>query len=299
MAGYTPDPRSLERISRLELKARRLVEGIVAGQHRSPFKGFSIEFADHREYVAGDDLRYLDWKVFAKSDKHYIKQYEEETNLDLLVVLDASESMKYGEGETSKWEVAKGLCAALAYLVSLQQDMAGLVLAAGSEAVHVPQGSSRAHLHKVLMALDRASPAGTAQPEAMANLAASHLKRRGIVVWVGDFFAPTEELVKGLRRLGHSGHEVMALQVMHRDEIEFPFTDYTRFDGLEATGQITLQPQSLRAAYRKEAEAFVKDTAKAFARHSAEHQLVITDEPLDAALARLLAQRGARNSQRR
>lgn len=288
------DPKVLDRISRLDLKARLIVEGVVSGQHRSPYKGFSIEFADHREYVLGDDLRHLDWKVFAKSDKHYIKQYEEETNFTAQVLLDASESMNYGDGEQNKWRVAQLVAASMSYLITLQQDMAGLTIFDSADRTILPHGSSRNHLGKICTLLEQAKPeSGTSMLDALSRAAAQQ-GRRGVVLVISDFFDEEEEVVKGLQRLRNKGHEVIALQIMHRDEIEFPFREYTKFEGLEALGDLTVQPQSLRKAYQEEVEIFLNRISRGCRKSGVDYQLIVTDEALDAALAKFLAARTAR-----
>lgn len=291
MAVSNLDPKILERITRLELRAKAIVEGVMTGTHRSPFKGSSIEFSDHREYVVGDDLRHIDWKIFAKSDNYYIKQYEEETNFRAQLLVDASESMLYGEGSENKWNCAQLVAASLAYLVTSSQDMAGLTIFDNEIESQLPMGSSQTHLLKMCALLERAKPAkGTALLK-MLHDSASVLRRRGIVIVISDFFSPEEEVIKGLQALRNKGHEVIALQVMHRDELEFPFKQYTKFEGLEGLGNVTLQPQVLREAYKKEVDLFLETIRKGFRKCGVDYHLIVTDESLDVSLAKFLSAR--------
>lgn len=288
------DPKVIERISRLDLRAKAIVEGIMSGTHRSPFKGFSIEFSDHREYVVGDDLRHIDWKVFAKSDNYYIKQYEEETNYRSQILVDCSESMLYGEGHLNKWYCAQLTAASLAYLITSRQDMAGLTVFDTQSRVMLPMGASQSHLLKICRALEEAKPQqGTALKDLLSESAAK-LGRRRVVIVISDFFAPEDEVIKGMQNLRHKGHEVIALQIMHRDELEFPFREYTKFEGLEELGEITLQPQALRLAYQKEVELYLETLRKGFRKCGVDYQLICTDEHLDVALARFLTARVSR-----
>jgi uncharacterized protein (DUF58 family) len=290
----TLDPRILDRISRLDLKAKLIVEGVVSGQHRSPYKGFSIEFSDHREYVIGDDLRHLDWKVFAKSDKHYIKQYEEETNYKAQILVDVSQSMDYGEGFENKWTCAQLLAASMAFLVTSQQDMAGLTIFDTTDRVLLPQGSSQAHLGKFCALLEELTPEKETSILDALLRCASQQNRKGIVIVISDLFAAEEEILKGLLRLRNKGHEVIVFHVLHRDEMEFPFKEYTKFVGLENLGDLTLQPQALRKAYKEEVEKYLNVIRRGCRKSGIDYQLVVTDQALDALLAQFLSVRNAR-----
>lgn len=299
MAVSNLDTKILERITRLELKAKAIVEGVMSGTHRSPFKGFSIEFSDHREYVTGDDLRHIDWKVFAKSDNYYIKQFEEETNFRAQFVVDASESMLYGEGLQNKWQCAQLIAASLAYLVTSRQDMAGLTVFDSENHTHLPMGSSNSHLLKICKTLEGATPKDGTELLNMLYETASLMRRRGIVVVISDFFAPEEEVIKGLQALRNKGHEVIAIHVMHRDELDFPFKQYTKFEGLENLGNVVLQPQVLREAYKVEVNLFLEKLRKGFSKCGVDYHLAVTDEPLDVTLARFLANRQFQNKSKR
>jgi uncharacterized protein (DUF58 family) len=293
------DPKILERITRLELKAKAIVEGVMSGTHRSPFKGFSVEFSDHREYVPGDDLRHIDWKVFAKSDNYYIKQYEEETNYRAQILVDASESMAYGEGNQNKWYVAQLIAASLAYLVTSRQDMAGLSVFNKDTAAQLPMGASQSHLLKICTTLETAKPDEGTELLKMLSETASQLTRRGIIIVISDFFSPEDDVVKGLQVLRNKGHEVIALQVMHRDELDFPFKQYTRFEGLEEMGHVLLQPQVLREAYKEEVQAFLETIRKGFRKCGVDYQMMVTDEAIDVSLPRFLSARAMQNKTKR
>lgn len=287
------DPHTLARLQGLELRARHVVEGYVSGVHRSPFQGFSIEFAEHREYVQGDDLRYLDWKVFGKTDKYYLKQYEQETNLISYLLLDTSESMQYQSPGTalSKLEYAQCAAASLAYLILEQQDSVGLVTFDSEAREFVRASSNPSHLKQLLHIMDRSSAQRKTQTGPILHDLAERLKKRGIVILFSDLFDDVEAILAGLKHFRHRRHEIIVFHVLDPAELDFPFRDVTLFKGLEALPNVLTEPRSLRKAYLAEFGRFLKAIRSGCRTQHIDYVQLRTDEPLDAALAAYLASR--------
>lgn len=287
------DPRTLAKLQGLQLRARRIVEGYLAGLHRSPYRGFSIEFAEHREYAQGDDLRYLDWKVFARTDKFYLKQYEDETNLICYLLLDASESMRYrgSDAALSKLEYGQALAAALAWLILRQQDSVGLVTFDTKIRDHVPPSGSASHLKQILHTLEHCEGrSSTAVGTLLSHLARS-LHRRGIVIVLSDLFDDLSALMEGLHRLRLQRHDVIVLHLLDRDELEFPFEKPTLFRGLEGLPDVFAEPRSFRSAYRAEINQFLAALRRGCRQHGIDFRSFCTDQPLDWTIRSLLAER--------
>jgi uncharacterized protein (DUF58 family) len=291
------DPEVLDKLAGLELKARAIVEGYVTGLHRSPFRGFSVEFAEHREYVPGDDIRFLDWKVFGKTDRLYLKRYEEETNLEAHLLVDISESMSYSAAEgggVSKLAYARMGAAALAYVITQQQDAAGLVLFDDGVRSVLPARTGPAHLKALFTRLEQAEPRGqTGLGKALVQ-AGEAVRRRGVVIVLSDLLDDAREVLRGLRHLRQRGHDVLLFHVLARDEVVFPFERMTRFEGLEHLPTVTADPVSLRAAYRAEVEAFRKTLRRACLQNRIDLVETDTAQPMGVVLAAYLAQRSAR-----
>ena len=289
------DPEVLKAISGLELKARLIVEGFVSGMHRSPFHGFSVEFAEHREYVPGDDIRFVDWKVYGKSDRYYIKQYEEETNLRAWIFVDCSESMEYGSGAMTKIEYARHAAAALAYLITQQQDAVGLCLFDTELRTVLPAASSAGHLRLVINHLAQAETRGKTGLGAAIQLAAERIGRRGLVIIFSDLLDDLDSILGAVRRLRHRHHEVVLFHVLDRDERTFPFERTTRFEGLEAMPNVRADPAALRTQYLKELETFTKAVRRGCLGDAADFIEIDTAAPLDVALSSALARRAGRH----
>jgi uncharacterized protein (DUF58 family) len=288
------DPEVLKSIAGLELKARLIVEGFVSGMHRSPFHGFSVEFAEHREYVPGDDTRFVDWKVYGKSDRYYIKQYEEETNLRCWLLVDCSESMNYGEGALNKIDYARHTAAALAYLVAQQSDAVGLCLFDDKLRTVVPPASSSGHLRVLMRHLAESETSGKTAVQECIHLAAERLGRRGVVVIISDFLDDPERILAGVRRLRHYNHEVILFHLLDADERSFPFERMTRFEGMEDLPTVTADPASLRLQYLKELDGFTRTLKHGCLGAGADFVPLDTGMPLDVALSSYLASRRAR-----
>jgi uncharacterized protein (DUF58 family) len=284
------DPKTLDTIGSLELRARLVVEGFVSGMHESPYRGFSVEFAQHREYVPGDDIRFVDWKVYAKSDRIYIKEFEEETNLRAWLILDQSESMTYGSSR-AKFDYAATAVASLAYLIQQQSDAVGLALFDEGVMSQLPPSNSRAQLNSVLKMLSQAKPTGKTKVGKVLHALADRLASRGLVVIASDLFDDVEEILSGLRHLRHRGHDLIVLHCLDRDEVDFPFERMTLFEGLEALPQLLVDPKSLREAYLKEVGDFEAKVRRGCLAQQVDYQRVVTDQSLDVVLTTYLARR--------
>jgi len=289
------NPAALSRLESLELKARTIVEGYVSGWHKSPYHGFSVEFAEHREYVPGDDLRYVDWKVFGKSDRYYLKQFDEETNFTCQILVDTSESMAYrSEAATwSKLDYARQLAAALAYLIVRQQDAVGLATFDRTVGRLLRPASTPMHLRQLCSLLEQAEPAGESAIGPILHELAERFKRRGVVVILSDFFDDPAEVLLGLKHFHHRRHDVLLIQVIDPAEQDFPFTEPTLFHGLEQWPDEMTDPRALRAAYRAEFAQFTRTLQGGARDMRMDYHLVRTDQPFETALSNVLAHRRA------
>jgi uncharacterized protein (DUF58 family) len=244
------DPAVIARLGTMELKARTVVEGFLAGLHRSPYKGFSVEFAEYRQYLPGDDLSTLDWKVYARSDRHYVKKFEEETNLECHLLLDISASMAYrGSAPMSKLEYGSVLVASLAYLMNRQRDATGLLAFDDRIAFRMPAGARPGHLHALLLALDRMQPGTQSDVGRPLHQLAESLAKRSLVVLVSDLLDDPAPVIKGLKHLRFRGTDVVVFQVLDPNELTFPFSGASRFRDLESAQEVVADPASVRTAY--------------------------------------------------
>jgi uncharacterized protein (DUF58 family) len=294
------DPDVLARIADLALRSRRLAEGAISGLHRSPFHGFNIEFAAYRDYTPGDDLRRLDWRVFARSDRHYIKQYEEESNVRVTFVVDASASMNYrGSAPLTKFDYAATLSVALAFLLTRQQDPVGLVLFDEEAGTILPPSATQAQVLVMAGLLEQCTPARKTELGGLLHSLADQLRRRGLLVIVSDLFTDPDALYDGLNRLQFQGHEVVVMQVLDRDEVELPFDGPTIFRDIEGEEELFAEPWAFRRSYRRAVEAFLADVRRECGRRGYDHVRFFTDEPLGASLSAFLhARRDADRSAR-
>ncbi|MGE3317577.1 MAG: DUF58 domain-containing protein, partial [Planctomycetaceae bacterium] len=274
-------------------KARLIVEGYVSGLHKSPYQGFSVEFAEHREYVAGDDLRYVDWKVFGKSDRFYLKQFEEETNFACQILLDCSESMNYrsDEAPVSKLEYAKYVAASLAYLVVRQQDAAGLATFDTKIGTFLRPSSQPSSLKQLFHVMDQESGAGETTVGPIFHDLAERIHKRGLVIILSDLFDDVGQILSGLKHFRHRRHDVSLIQIIDPAEQDFPFEDPTLFKGLEGLPEQMTEPRGLRKAYRAEFEKFLRDIRRGCRDLQMDYQLIRTDQTLDVALTSFLSHR--------
>ena len=288
------DPAVLDRLEGLELVARTVVEGTMTGHHRSPLRGSSAEFAQHREYVAGDELRRLDWKVFARSDRLVVKEMFEETTLACHLLVDASESMGFASLAWTKLDYARWCAAALAHLVIASRDTAGLVIFDQKERKKVPPASGEPQKHAIWNALGEAQPSGPTGVGNVLTWLGGRLRRRGIVTVFSDFFDDVEQIVEGLRRLVHGGHEPILFQVLDPLELSLSIDHLVRFDGLEASGVLKVDPKAIRAAYIEEIQRHNRELAQHARSMSIDYVQLDTSASLETALTTYLAHRRAR-----
>jgi len=286
-------PEAIRRIGRLELRARHIVEGLLSGMHRSPFFGQSVEFLQHRQYVPGDDLRHVDWKVWARQDRLYVKQFEEDTNMRCTLLVDVSGSMQYGSGPMNKYEYAATLAASLAYLLLKQHDSVGCIAFDEVIRARTTQRSTQAHLSTIVQTLDASKPQNKTDPGSILREIAETGPRRGMIVLLSDLLGDVESTLRGLRLLRQRGHDVLVLHVMDDDELDFPFDGPTRFEGLELPAQVNCNPRALREGYLASLEKFLTKLRRGCARDAVDYTLIRTSQPLDAALASFITGRMA------
>ncbi len=288
------DPAVLDRLASLSLVARTVVEGFMAGQHRSARLGSSVEFAQHREYVPGDDLRRVDWKVYARQDRLVVKQYVEETNLVCHLLVDASESMGYGSKPWTKFDYARWCAASLAHLVLMQRDTAGLVLFDSEFRAKVRPGNGALQRKEILETLDKAEPKGATGIGSVVEWITPKIKQRGIVCLFSDFFDDLVGVTQGLRRLVHAGHEPVVFQILDPEELAFDFNGLLRLDGLEGSGMQKIDARAIREAYREEIQKHQRELSRQASLLSIDVVTVSTADSLDAVLSTYLARRSAR-----
>lgn len=283
------DPKVLERIKRLEVRARAVVEGFITGQHKSPYNGFAIEFAGHREYAPGDELKHIDWKVWSKTDRLYIKEYETETNLKSTLIVDCSKSMGYAGDGWRKFDYASTAAASLAHLLQHQGDSVGMVTF-NTRVRHVmPPSSRQNHLREMVHVLGETEPDKKTDVGDVFMELVSQIKTRGLVCIFSDLFADVDVLRKALQQFRVRKHEVVVFHVMDKDELEFPFEDNTRFIGLESDDEVHADPRALRKSYLEIVGNYRRSVKKICSKIGVDYQLVDTGQPLDAILARYLA----------
>lgn len=286
------DPALVERLNALQLSARSVVEGTTTGRYRSPVRGASVEFRQHRPYAPGDEPRRLDWRVLGRTDRPYVKEYDEETNLRCVLMLDGSGSMGYGgAGRERKFEYGSKLAASLAYLMLGQTESVGLAIYAQKLEHWLAPRAGTAQLARVIDALERAAPRGASDASAGANAVAERIGRRSLVIVVSDFLNPVAELRKAVARLRHDRHEVIALRVLDPDEIEFPFRNWTRLRGMEGEPARLIEPALVRKNYLAAFETHRRALADVSRTFSVEAHAFVTSRALDVALVSFLRHR--------
>jgi len=284
-------PEAIGRIARLELRARHIVEGFLSGIHRSPHFGQSVEFLQHREYTPGDDLRHVDWKVWAKQDRYYVKQFEEDTNLRATLLVDVSGSMRYGSGPLNKYEYGATIAASLAYLILRQQDSVGCLAFDESIRAKVPQRTKRTHLNAIVQALAASEPREKTDLSLILRGAAESYPRRGVMILISDLLTDREPLFRGLKLLRQHGHDVIVFHVMDDDELDFSFNGPMRFEGLELPQHVACNPRALREGYMEALGLYLDEVRRGCARDGVDYVLLRTSQPLDAALSAFISHR--------
>jgi uncharacterized protein (DUF58 family) len=289
------DPAVIARLGSMELKARTVVEGFLSGLHRSPYKGFSVEFAEYREYLPGDDLSTLDWKVYARSDRHYVKKFEEETNVECHILLDVSASMAYrGGAAMSKVEYGSVLAASLAYLMHRQRDATGLIEFDDRIKGRLPASARPGHLHAILLALDKVAPGSRSDVGRPLHQLADALGKRSLAVVISDLLDDPDTAIRGLKHLRFRGTDVIVFQVLDPHEIQFPFRGASRFTDVESQEQITADPARVRAGYLEAMEALHARYEKELRGAGIDFLTLDTSKPLDFALLAYLDARERR-----
>jgi uncharacterized protein (DUF58 family) len=286
------DPAVLARLGTLELKARTIVEGFLSGLHRSPFKGFSVEFAEYRQYIPGDALSTIDWKVYARSDRYVIKKFEEETNLDCHLLLDVSGSMGYGSHHgLTKFQYGAILAASLGYLMNRQRDAVGLTAFDENIVAMMPASSRPGHLRALLVALDRLKTEHRTNVAKPLHQLANTLTKRGMVVLISDLLDDPAEIIRGLKHFQFRGIDVIVFHLLDHDEIEFPFERATRFEDLETSEEVMAVPEAVRGHYLKGIGSLIERYRRELGATGIDYQLLDTNHPLELALASYLSTR--------
>jgi uncharacterized protein (DUF58 family) len=285
------DPDILAQISGLLLRARRVVEGTISGLHRSPFHGFSVEFAEYREYAPGDDLKRLDWRLFGRTDRFYVKEYEEESNLRAMIVMDASASMRYGRRAMQKYDYGATVAASLATLLGQQQDPVGLALIDRQPRKLIPPAATQAQLVRIIGELEESTPDRETDLGGSLQTLSEQIKQRGLVIIISDLLTNLDLFYDGIARLQYRGHEVMVFQILDRDELELPFNDNVLFRDIEGTEELFAEPWAFRQAYRAAMQEFISGVRGGCGSRGIDHLLMLTDEDLGSALSHYLHRR--------
>jgi uncharacterized protein (DUF58 family) len=285
-------PAVISRLANMELRARLVVEGFITGLHRSPYHGFSVEFAQHRQYMPGDEPRFIDWKIYGRTDRYYIKQYEEETNLKSTILLDTSRSMGYAsEGRITKLAYGSYLAAALAYLMVKQQDAVGLATFDTEVTSYLPPHATKASLRQLLVRLEQTTPGGkTGAGKAMHQIA-DRMKRRGLVIIISDLLDEPESVMAAMKHFRHKKNEVIVLHVLDPMERSFAFGADAVFQDLETSDRMTTQPWHIQASYREAMAAFLDRYKRECREHAIDYAVMDTATPFDTGLAAYLAKR--------
>jgi uncharacterized protein (DUF58 family) len=289
------DPTSLAKYGRLTMVARNVVEGFLTGVHKSPYKGFSVEFAEHRQYYPGDEIRHIDWRAYGKTDRYYIKEYEEETNLRGHLLVDASGSMTYRGSGPSKFEYAQYIAASLAYLMLHQLDAVGLVTHDTKIRQLIKPRANSKHLLRLIGTLEETRPGGETSMAPLWHQLAGQLGRRGLVIILSDCFDQVGPLLHALRHFRHQRHEVLLFHILAPEEIEFPFRKMTQFRNLEVAGhKLLVDPQALRKEYLKNFQSFCRELRDRAGGMQVDYHLMRTDQPVERALGIYLTKRQTR-----
>ncbi len=285
------DPEGLARIGNMELIARQVVEGFLSGRHRSPYHGFSVEYLDHRAYTPGDQLRDLDWKILARTDKYFVKLFEDETNLRAHILLDCSRSMAYKTGQLSKLEYACYLSAALAHLLIRQNDAVGLVLFDDKVRSFLPPRARPTQFRRVLDLLEEVAPRGETDVGVILHEVADRIRRRGLVILISDLIDDESAIANGLQHFRHNNHEVLVFHVLDDAELRFPFDRLTRFRDMEGAGEVVVNPNVLRSRYLSRIEAFTERLKADCYDRQISYTLANTQQSYDVLLAEYLEKR--------
>ncbi len=286
------NPKTIAKLNKIELKAKLVVEGFITGLHRSPYHGFSVEFSEHRQYYPGDEVKHIDWKVYGRTDKYFIKQYEEETNLRCIIAVDKSASMKYAsEGNISKYEYSIYLAAALSYMLMKQRDAVGLALYDTNLKTFLPPRSKTSYIYEILKTLDNTKPSDKTGTSAALDELAERINRRGLVVIMSDFLDDDISVTNALKHFRHRNHEVVVFHILDPQEIEFKFGTSANFVDAESGEEMVTQPYQIRKSYKKAVNSFIHNIQKECYNHNIDYNLITTSDTFDKALRKFLSKR--------
>ncbi len=292
-------PDVVSKLANMELRARMVVEGFITGMHKSPYHGFSVEFAEHRQYMPGDEIRRVDWKVYGKTDRYYIKQYEEETNLKSYIILDASASMSFSsersdhknEKRISKLEYASFIAAALSYLMVQQRDAVGLTVYDADIRLTLPPHATKAYLRRILVVLEKLSAGSTTGTARSLHQMAERITRRGLIIILSDLFDDPSKVIAALKHFRHNHHDVLVMQILDPLERSFAFGSDAVFRDLETTEEMMTQPYHIQRAYQREMHAFLERYKRECRENNIDYVLLDTTMPFDTALFQYLNKR--------
>ena len=290
-SGHILTPDIISRLNNLSLKARFVVEGFIVGLHKSPYHGFSVEFSEHRAYGAGDEIRHVDWKLWGKTDRYFIKQFEEETNLKSYLLIDQSLSMTYKSGNVTKLEYAQILAASLGYLMLKQQDAVGLTLFDDEIRINIPARSRRSHLNIILSKMQNIKPGPETTIAPVLHKTAEAIKKRGLIILISDLFDDPDEILSGLQHFRYKGHEVVVFHVLDPQEFTLDFTQRTRFRDMESGEEIITDPWHIQSDYQKSMAQFCDYMKSMCRQRNIDYIRLSTDSPLDMALSEYLIKR--------
>ena len=285
------EPEMVARLSNMSLRARLVVEGYIIGQHKSPFHGFSVEFAEHRAYGPGDEIRHIDWKLYGKTDRFFVKQYEEETNLRSYILLDTSRSMEYKSNKISKLDYGNYLSASWAYLMINQQDGVGLTLFDNQIQTFIPPRSKPSHVNTILTHLDKTGSGKDTDVGIVLHEMAERIKKRGLIILISDLFDETENIINGLKHFRHNKQEIIVFHVMDRKELNFDFSNRTKFKDMETDEQITTEPWKIRKIYQQAIQSYQDELRLRCREQKIDYVPLFTDQNLDLALNEYLKKR--------
>ena len=284
-------PELLSKLQNLSIKAKYVVEGFMIGLHKSPYHGFSVEFSEHRPYGIGDEVKHFDWKLWSKTNKYYVNQFEEETNLKANIILDQSNSMDYGSDDSNKFEYAKILAASFAYILIKQQDAVGLSLFNETINKLIPPRSVPSHLNILLSNMENAEPSKKTNIANALHYSAEGISKRGLVIVISDLMDDSSKIINGLRHLRHKGHEVIVFHILDPKEITFDFDERVRFKDLELGTDIITDPRQIKNIYQKNMKKFINFYRKNCGENRIDYIQISTNQPLDTALTEYLAKR--------
>jgi uncharacterized protein (DUF58 family) len=285
------DPKIISKISSLDLRARYIVEGFLIGLHRSPYHGFSVEFSEHRQYMPGDEISKIDWKVYGKTDRFYIKQYEEETNLKSYILIDCSKSMDYSSNGVSKFQYAITLASAFAYLLFDQKDAVGLVLYSDEIKKIIEPKTSKTNLIEILKSLVNSTPQGRTETSQCLSEVAEKIKKRGLIVVISDFLDVPEKVESALKKFRFKQNEVITFQILDPREVRFDFSKDAIFKDVESEEELLTQPYQIRKSYQDLMNQFLSTLKKNLLNHQIDYNLILTTETFDKALLSFLKKR--------